>query len=189
MKLNDILNNTDARQAPQEQEEEKAGELHELLLDAGERLQVIEQFVKNQIEVKDQLIEKLHRELESYRQGAADRFADQLMKAVIKIRKDMAKRSSAEDWGSLTADELRKEYRYALEDMTDLLEQQNVDAYSTLAGSPFDPSIHQAKAVPTDEAGLDRTVKESLGEGYRKGNRILIPEKVAVYQYNGKENG
>ena len=186
MEENGSLNDADARQASED--EEKTGEIDEMLLNTREQCQMMEQLIKNQIEVKDNLIEKLHKELEVYRQGAADRFADQLMKAVIKIHKDVAKRSGADDWESLTADDLRKEYRYVLEDLTDLLEQQNVDVYSTPSGSPFDPSVHQAKIVSTDDAGLDRLVKESLSEGYRKGNRILIPERVAVYQYNDKES-
>jgi molecular chaperone GrpE (heat shock protein) len=47
----------------------------------------------------------------------------------------------------------------------------------------FDASIHQAKVETTNDPSLDKTVKESICEGYRKGEKILQPERVTVYQY------
>lgn len=168
---------------PYDDGDDRQGELLEILLNTREQGQMVEQLIKNQIEVKDEMINKLHKELEYYKQGAADRFVDQLMKAVIKVRKDMAKLANSDDWEELTAEALRKEYIYALEDLTDLLEQQNVDAYTSSPGDAFDASIHQPKVEITNDESLDKTVKESIAEGYKKGDKILIPERVAVYQY------
>ena len=159
------------------------GELLEILLNTREQGQMMEQLIKNQIEIKDEMIDKLHKELDYYKQGAADRFVDQLMKAVIKVRKDMNRLASSTGWEELSADELRKEYQYALEDLTDLLEQQNVDPYSSNPGDAFDASIHQPKIEVTDDASLDKTIKESISEGYKKADKVLIPERVIVYQY------
>lgn len=158
-------------------------EIQEILLNTREQGQMMEQLIHNQIEVKDEMIDKLHRELESYRQGAADRFAEQVMKAVIKIRKDMVRRTSSWDEEMPDADEACTEYGYILDDLTDLLEQQNIDAYSTDPGELFDAAIHQAKLETTDNPALDRTIRVSLSEGYRKGDKILLPERVVVYQY------
>lgn len=164
-------------------DEGQAGELLEILLNTREQGQMMEQLIKNQIEVKDDMIDKLHKELDYYKQGAADRFVDQLMKAVIKVRKDMSKLVASNDWSTLTADELRREYQYCLEDVTDLLEQQNVDPYHSEEGDDFDAAIHQAKVEPTDDISLDKKVKESISEGYKKGDKVLIPERVIVYQF------
>lgn len=165
-------------------EEKKCEEdLFEIVLNTREQGQMMEQLIKNQIQVKDELIDKLHKELEYYKQGAADRFVDQLMKAVIKVRKDMIKLMSSDDWLNMSADDLRREYQYSLEDLSDLLEQQNVDSYSSKQGDVFDAAIHQAKVEITDEESLDKKVKSSLSEGYKKGDKVLIPERVIVYQY------
>lgn len=167
-------------------DEGREGELLEILLNTREQGQMMEKLIRNQIEVKDEMINKLHNELDYYKQDAADRFVDQLMKAVIKVRKDMTRLVASDGWEYLTADELRREYLYCVEDITDLLEQQNVDPYTSEPGNEFDPSIHQAKVESTDEESLDRKIKESISEGYKKGDKVLLPERVIVYQYKAK---
>ena len=163
--------------------EEQAGELLEILLNTREQSQMVEQLIKSQINVKDEMINKLHNELDYYKKGTADRFTDQLMKAVIKVRKDMGRQLSAPDFETMPADDLRREYRYIFEDLTDLLEQQNVDPYSSAAGDDFDPAIHQPKLEATDDESLDKKVKQSISEGYKKGDKVLLPERVIVYQF------
>lgn len=158
-------------------------EVMEILLNTREQGQMMEQLIKNQIEVKDAMIDKLHKELDYYKQNLADRFVDQLMKAVIKLRKDMKKMILSEQWGEMSAEELRREYQYALEDLTDLLEQQNFDPYSSSAGEDFDASLHQARVEVTEDPALDKKIKESLSEGYKKEGKVFMPERVVVYQY------
>lgn len=164
-------------------EESENDQIMEILLNSREQGQIMESMIKNQIEVKDNLIEKLHKELEYYKQDSADKFVDQLMKAIIKVRKDMMRTMNSDEWYEYSVEDFMREYQYIFEDLTDLLEQQNVDAYHTEAGEGFDASIHQAKIERTDDPNLDKTIKESLGEGYKKGNKVLQPEKVIVYQY------
>lgn len=158
-------------------------EILEILLNTREQGQMMEQLIKSQIEVKDDMIDKLHKELDYYKQDAAGRFVEQLMKAVIKVRKDMVRLTSSEKWEDMSADDLRREYKYVMEDITDLLEQQNVDSYHSEPGDEFDASIHQAKIEVTSDATLDKLVKESVSEGYKKGEKVLLPERVIVYQY------
>ena len=164
-------------------DEDVINEISEIVLNTREQNQLTEQLIKNQIEVKDKLIDKLHSELEFYKQGSAERFIDQVMKALIKVRKDMHRIISSQDFEDMTSDDLRREYTYIFEDMTDLLEQQNIDAYSTKVGGDFDPSIHSAKVEATDNKELDKKIKKSINEGFKKNNKVLIPEKVIVYQY------
>jgi molecular chaperone GrpE (heat shock protein) len=172
-----------AQSAEPETENDQNDELMEILLNTREQGQMVEQLIKNQIDVKDDMINRLHRELDYYRQGAEDRFVDQLMKAVIKVRKDMVKLVSSDRWGTLTVDDLRREYQYSMEDITDLLEQQNVDPYRSEPGDIFNAAIHQAKIEVTDDISLDKKIKRSLSDGYMKDTKVLIPERVVVYQY------
>lgn len=171
--------------AQERSEEEAAGSelLMEIVLNTREQGQMIEQLIKNQIEVKDGMIDKLHKELDYYKEEAAERFVDQVMKSLIKVRKDMARQITSEKFAEMSAQELQKEYTYIFEDLTDLLEQQNIDAYRSAAGDEFDASIHQLKIEATADPKLDKKVKESISEGYKKGDKVLIPERVIVYQY------
>ena len=106
------------------------------------------------------------------------------MKAVIKVRKDMLKRQASQSWEEMSVAELKREYAYVVDDLTDLLEQQNIDPYETEPGEPFDASKHQVfKLEPTDDASLDKTIKKSVSEGYTKNGKVLIVERVIVYQY------
>jgi molecular chaperone GrpE (heat shock protein) len=158
-------------------------EIMEIVLNTREQGQMFEQLIKNQIEVKDEMINKLHKELEYYKQESADRFIDQVMKAIIKVRKDMDKLIDSDKWTEMSVDDVKREYTYIFEDLTDLLEQQNVDSYRSEEGDDFDPAIHQAKVESTDNEQLDKKIKESLSDGYKKGDKILIPERVVVYQF------
>lgn len=157
--------------------------LTEILLNIQEQRKTMEHLIKSQIEVKDDLIDRLHKELEYYKQDAAERFVEQVMKSIIKVRKDMSKMMSSNQWSTMTVQDLQREYTYIFEDLTDLLEQQNIDSYCTEPGNDFDASIHQPKLEITTDPMLDKKVKESLGEGYKKKGRVLQPERVIVYQY------
>lgn len=166
--------------------EEETNEVQQLLLKISEQELRMEQMLKNQINVKDEMIDKLHKELDYYKRDAAEKFTDQLMKAVIKIRKDMVKRILEKKWDTISVEALKQEYQYVFEDLTDLLEQQNVDPYESEPGDDFDPAIHQPKMESTSDKELDRKIKGSISEGYKKGSRVLIPERVVIYQYKEK---
>ncbi len=158
-------------------------DLMEIVLNSREQCQMVDQLIKSQIEVKDEMINKLHKELEYYKQGAADKFIDQVMKAIIKVRKDMARQIDSGDFVARSAEEMQREYIYIFEDLSDLLEQQNIDVYSTPTGEDFNASIHLSKVEATDDPSLDKKVKSSISEGYKKGDKVLLPERVIVYQY------
>lgn len=160
----------------------ESSQLFEVLLNTREQGQMMEFLIENQIKVKDEMIDKLHKELEHYRNGAADKFVEQLMKAVIKVRKDMSKIIYSDRWNGMLLDDLKREYMYTFEDLTDLLEQQNIDAYKSSEGTIFDGMLHQPKIEITQDESLDKKIKKSISEGYKRGDKVLIPERVIVYQ-------
>lgn len=108
--------------------------LMEILLNTREQGQMVEALIKNQIEVKDEMISKLHKELEYYKQDSADRYVTEVMKKIIKIRNDMNKLIRSKGYESLSVDDLKREYVYIFEDITDVLQQQNIDSYQTKPG-------------------------------------------------------
>ncbi len=172
-----------------EEDMTKDDELLQIVLNTREQGEMIERLIESQIKVKDELINKLHKELEYYKQDVADRFIDQVMKAIIKVKKDMGKQLESENFVNGCVEDVQREYRYIFEDLTDLLEQQNIDSYTTPIGDLFDPAIHVLKLEITDNPTLDKTIKESLSEGYKKGDKVLLPERVIVYQYKAQEKG
>ena len=67
-------------------ENDPLGQLQEILLNTQEQCLMVENLIKNQIEVKDAQINKLYSELEYYKKESADKFVDQVIKAIIKVR-------------------------------------------------------------------------------------------------------
>ena len=167
----------------EEQRDKQQADIEEILLNTQEQGQMMEQLIKSQIQVKDEMINKLHKELDYYKQEAAEKYVDQVMKAVIKVRRDMKKLISSENWNTMTVEDLKREYSYVLDDITDLLAQQNIDPFSSQPGCAFDPSIHSAKLEPTNDPELDKRIKASLTEGYKKGDKVIQAERVIAYQY------
>lgn len=87
--------------------EQEMDELTRILLNTEEQCQMVDQMIKKQIDVKDQMIDKLHKELEYYKQESADRFIEQVMKAIIKVRKDMKRQIYSEQWEGMS----KREYK------------------------------------------------------------------------------
>lgn len=166
-----------------EEESGLPGEVLEILLNTREQCEMTEKLIKNQIEVKDEMINKLYNELEYYKKESANRFIGQFIKSFIKVRKDMSRMLSGEKWAEMSVEDIKREYTYIFEDITDLLEQQNVEAYRSQPGDNFNPSIHQPKIEETKDPTLEKKIKESLDDGYIKGGKVWIVERVIVFKY------
>lgn len=176
--------------AAQQPEEQNTPEnmLSELLLNSQEQCTMIDGMIRNQIDRKDALIDELHSELQSYKDDRAGRFVDQVMKSLIKIRNDMVRCTEAPQWANMTLADVQREYGYVLDDLTDLLQQQSIDPYRTAPRESFRPAIHQvAKQVPTSDPALDKTVQQSVCEGYTKGDKTFLAERVAIYRYKPQQ--
>lgn len=160
----------------------------EIVAKIGELEASMQAALKNQIEAKDSLINRLHDELEKAKQDPVQAYTDQLVKSVIKIRKDIKKTMGKESYKEMTADDLRKEYGYIFDDITDFLELQNVDPFKSAPSEPFDRTKHDAKTEFTNNPDLDKKIKESLSEGFTKDGRAIVLEKVVVYKYKEENN-
>ncbi|MCR5782454.1 MAG: nucleotide exchange factor GrpE [Clostridia bacterium] len=144
----------------------------------------IETFICSQLETKDAQIDRLHAELSYYKQDQAQRFEEQLLKAVIKILVSMKKTSRTDRWNDMTADEAKREYLYAADDIADMLTLQNVDEFESGEGDDFDASRHQAaKAVTTPDKSLDKKIKRSLAPGFERNGKVMIFERVEVFRF------
>lgn len=178
----------DESKTPEAPEVEETASPEAALQRLEERCAYFEGVIQQQINVKDGQIDRLHQELEGYRRDAAARQIREVMKQVIRSRAKMKMQLQSSGWESLSADALRQEYTCALDDLTDLLERQEIDPFETEPGQPFDASRHQISQIElTEDPALDKTVKESKKEGFVQRETILVPERVVVYQYKKGE--
>ena len=166
-----------------EEPDRELQDLTEIVLNTREQCEMFERLINNQIVVKDELIDSLHADLQYYKQDLAEKFVVQLMKDVIRIRNEMLRNLESDDWTDSTLENLQKEYTYVFEDLTELLEQQNVEIFRTNEGEDFDASIHSARMENTDEPSLEKKIKKSLGCGYKRDGKVVQLERVVVYKY------
>lgn len=172
---------------PQDQAQGVSNEnLMQELQALNERCQHFDEVIQHQVSAKDDLIDKLHADLRSYQKDDSDRYILQVMKGIIRLRSAMQKQMQSSRWETLSAEQVREEYGYILEDLTDLLENQGIIPFVSAPGSLFDPSKQNPKVELTNDPSLDKTVKESKKDGYMQGERLIIPEQVIVYQYKGE---
>ena len=161
--------------------------LVELAIKIDEKCDYLNSLMVDRIQARDELINRLHEELEYYKKDCASKFENQLLKAVIKVRQDMKKKLNNGFFDGKDAEQILLEYTYAFEDLTDLLEQQLCDEIVSEEGDMFNPAIHQAKIERTDDQSLDKTIKCSLSAGFKKDGKVLIPERVIAYQFKNEE--
>lgn len=154
----------------------------------GQQLETIYNLLNKHVINKDQLINKLHDELEVYKKDSSNKFEEQLLKSIIKIRQDMKKTLTGAKFATMNAEELRLAYQYIYEDLTDMLEQQGCDEFTSNHGDEFNANLHLPSVEPTDDLNLDKKIKSSIKSGFKKGTKIIIPEKVIVYKYTERKD-
>jgi molecular chaperone GrpE len=66
--------------------------------------------------------------------------------------------------------------------LADVLRGEGLEEVRTLPGDPFDPEIHEAVLMVPTSAHPEGCVAEVFEKGYRIGERLLRPAKVAVAQ-------
>ena len=102
---------------------------------------------------------------------------------MIKLRNGILKTMQSDEWDRLDADKLRQVIAYLEEDIVNLLEMQDIDAFTSEPGELFDPGKHQLAAIiPTEDEDLDRRIQMSRRPGYRKKDKVLVHESVTVYR-------
>ncbi len=163
-------------------DQDQVDQLNEILLNTQEQCQMMEQVLIEQIKKKDSQIDLLHKELEYYKQDQADKLINQAMKELISLRNQLLKTIQSESWENMSEKELKKTLIYLEEDMTDLLQRQEIDPFTSLPGENFDAGKHKATVIPTDDDSLDRKVQKSTSPGYIKRGKVLIPESVVIYR-------
>ena len=153
--------------------------LNEILLNTQEQCQIMDQVLRRQIEKKDEQIDLLHKELQYYKEAQADRLIDQAMKEVIKLRNGILKTMQSDEWERMDTNQLRQVITYLEEDIMNLLEMQDIDAFTSEPGELFDPGKHQlATSYPASCTGSiqqTRTYCRCLRRGSYPGqpNRLV----------------
>ena len=133
---------------------------------------------------KDQIIDRLHAELQEYKQNILKKHILSIVMDVVKVADDIRKWLTYFRSLEVSQRDPRKLFRY-LEaipsDLEDVFYWYGVKPFSNHEG-PFDPKRQRAiKQVPTTDPTLDKCVADSIRPGYEWDTKVVRQEMVAVY--------
>jgi molecular chaperone GrpE len=89
---------------------------------------------------------------------------------------------------STSPEQLRQGVQMTLQQLTQLLRLHGVEPEECL-GRPFDPLYHEAVSVRHDPYQPDHVILETFQRGYRRGNEVFRPAKVAVNVLGHSDDG
>ena len=135
---------------------------------------------------KDQIIDKLHQELQEYKQDIVKKHILSIVLDVVKVADDIRKWLAYFRSLDVSQRDPVKLFRY-LEaiptDLEDIFYWQGVKPYNSREGT-FNPAKQRAiKKIPTDDISKDKTIAKSIRPGYEWENKVIRQEMVAVYVY------
>lgn len=135
---------------------------------------------------KEDIIDKLHQELQEYKQDLLKKLVLSFVLDVIKLADDIRKWISHFKALDASQRDPIKLFRY-LEaipsDLEDIFYWQGVKPFTTQEGV-FDPTRQRAlKKIPTEDPELDKTIAQSVRPGYEWEGKVIRQEMVAVYMH------
>lgn len=138
---------------------------------------------------KDETIDALHRELQSYREGMAFVHLRPMVSDLLALHDDLDDLlagfvaqypDQAEQDGVRT---LLNSVDTVREDLIYMLEKYGFEVFEN-PGEAVDRKVQRVQStVPTVNEALDRTVAQRLRKGVRYEDRIVRPEVVAAYRF------
>jgi molecular chaperone GrpE (heat shock protein) len=137
-------------------------------------------------EHKDEIIDKLHQELQEYKQDIVKKHILSIVLDVVKVADDIRKWIAYFRSLDVSQRDPVKLFRY-LEaipsDLEDIFYWQGVKPYVNREGV-FDPAKQRTiKKITTDDPSKDKTIAKSLRPGYEWEGKVIRQEMVAVYVY------
>jgi len=135
---------------------------------------------------KDKVIDKLHQELQEYKQDIVKKHILSIVLDVVKVADDIRKWLTYFRSLEVSQRDPVKLFRY-LEaipsDLEDIFYWQGVKPYSS-KDDVFNPAKQRAiKKIHTDDPSKDKTIAKSLRPGYEWDDKVIRQEMVAVYVY------
>ncbi len=93
---------------------------------------------------------------------------------------DQINMALAQDLESVTTDQLADGVRIAGDELMKMLKEQGVESIEPAPGDEFDPMQHEAMLKQASEDVETDHIVQVMQAGYKMGDRVLRPAKVAV---------
>lgn len=147
-------------------------------------------FEKNtkHLDFQEKVIDRMHEELGRYKEDLYLQLVRPILVDIIQIRDSIINNAniySQKPQGEQSIpNKMFADYAF---DMEDILDKNNVTIYQSNIGEDFVPLRQRViKKMKTDQQELHGKVAECLSNGYEYENRVISPEKVAIYLFEKK---
>lgn len=135
-------------------------------------------------ESKERLIESLHRELQTYREGLHFRVLRPVFTDLITLFDDIGKfTESALRGNDGTVDATLRTLILFQETVEEILRRNGAESFS-VEEPTFQPNRQRIlRVVPTDDPSLDKQIARRIRKGFLYENIVLRSETVEIYKY------
>ena len=134
---------------------------------------------------KESIIDKIHRELETYREDLAFKLLSSLVLELTRLTDQMRLLSAKYTKESQTSEaaEFAEELDNFILDIQAAISSHDFE-FIQVEGSIFDRSQQKVqKTIETHESELDKQIAKRIGVGLRYKEKVVKPELVTVYHY------
>ncbi len=139
---------------------------------------------------KNQIIDKLHEDLQEYKSDFLKKFVQSIIMDIIQVIDDLrklARHYEEQGLGEADARKLLDILKGIPSELEDLFFRQGVMPF-TCDGNAFDPSRQRVlKTLITTDRDKDKTIAESIRPGYEWDGTVIRPEIVAAYIHKEPE--
>jgi len=151
-------------------------QMNKLMRDFQTKLMIDEQ--------KNQIIDKLHRELQDYKNNENQDRVLPLIRDLLSLIDNVEKQVRfIRENGYDNPEKLIEMIQNTVQDVEDILYRQGIEALSNQS-EKFDSKRHKViKTIKTTDKDKDKQIAEVFGKAYFWEERQIRPERVAVYVY------
>ncbi len=134
---------------------------------------------------KNEQFDRLHDELQDYRNGTFDKNIDAIALEIIRLIDELGNdadfyQETAETDG--TAKALYKKTDDLRQELLDILYRQSIEPYQEKSEELDSHRQTNVQTVTTEEAEKHRKIAERVADGYEKNGRVIRKERVKVYR-------
>ena len=134
---------------------------------------------------KNEQFDRLHDELQNYRNGFFDKNSDAIALEIIRLIDELGNdanlyKETAET--NATAKALYEKTDGLRQELLDILYRQSIEPYQDKSDELDSRRQTNVQTVTTEEAEKHRKIAERVADGYEKNGRVIRKERVRVYR-------
>ncbi|WP_024867228.1 nucleotide exchange factor GrpE [Butyrivibrio sp. FCS014] len=158
----------------------------------SEKIDGLKQLFEDKIQKEthnNQLIDKLYADKKAYEEDIVAAITDPILMEIIRVIDEINEQLKyiSEEPSDENYKDLLKRFKQLPLRLDDILYDFDVTSYSIEGTKPDAKFQRFTRVIETDNEELGGTVAEVLQPGYKKGDRVIRHQNIAIYKYTEKK--